>query len=131
MTGKGMSSEVTNRNDPTVWTCAEFWVQRSCVRLFFGWRLLGLIPGGTLFSQLNKGVKDSFVWKHSLQQKTQLWSLGMQIREKARNNQLGGCDHSVLDTFVLTEGRSAGSIQAAASKKKIREKGICQSRHVL
>ena len=26
--------------------------------LFFGWWLLGLIPGGTPFSQLNKGVRD-------------------------------------------------------------------------
>ena len=29
--------------------------------LFFCWRLLGLIPGGTPFSQLNKGVKDAMV----------------------------------------------------------------------
>ena len=28
-----------------------------CKRKFFCWRLLGLIPGGTPFSQLNKGVK--------------------------------------------------------------------------
>ena len=26
--------------------------------IFFCWRLLGLIPGGTPFSQLNKGVRD-------------------------------------------------------------------------
>ena len=26
---------------------------------FFCWRLLGLIPGGTPFSQLNKGVRDA------------------------------------------------------------------------
>ena len=28
-------------------------------RFFFCWRLLGLIPGGTPFSQLNKGVRDA------------------------------------------------------------------------
>ena len=28
---------------------------------FFCWRLLGLIPGGAPFSQLNKGVKDAMV----------------------------------------------------------------------
>ena len=28
------------------------------VSYFFGWRLLGLIPGGTPFSQLNKDVRD-------------------------------------------------------------------------
>ena len=28
-------------------------------RPFFCWRLLGLIPGGTPFSQLNKGVRDA------------------------------------------------------------------------
>ena len=28
---------------------------------FFCWRLLGLIPGGAPFSQLNKGVKDAVV----------------------------------------------------------------------
>ena len=27
--------------------------------VFFFWRLLGLIPGGTPFSQLNKGVRDA------------------------------------------------------------------------
>ena len=26
---------------------------------FFCWRLLGLVPGGTPFSQLNKGVRDA------------------------------------------------------------------------
>ena len=26
---------------------------------FFCWKLLGLIPGGTPFSQLNKGVRDA------------------------------------------------------------------------
>ena len=29
--------------------------------IFFCWRLLGLIPGGAPFSQLNKGVKDAMV----------------------------------------------------------------------
>ena len=29
--------------------------------LFFCWRLLGLIPGGAPFSQLNRGVKDAMV----------------------------------------------------------------------
>ena len=28
------------------------------LKVFFCWRLLGLIPGGTPFSQLNKGVRD-------------------------------------------------------------------------
>ena len=28
---------------------------------FFCWRLLGLIPGGAPFSQLNRGVKDAMV----------------------------------------------------------------------
>ena len=28
-------------------------------KVFFCWRLLGLIPGGTPFSQLNKGVRDA------------------------------------------------------------------------
>ena len=28
--------------------------------IFFCWKLLGLIPGGTPFSQLNKGVRDEF-----------------------------------------------------------------------
>ena len=27
--------------------------------IFFGWRLLGYVPGGAPFSQLNKGVKDA------------------------------------------------------------------------
>ena len=27
--------------------------------IFFCWRLLGLIPGGTPFSQLNNGVRDA------------------------------------------------------------------------
>ena len=33
---------------------------------FFCWRLLGLIPGGAPFSQLNKGVKDAMVEYTSL-----------------------------------------------------------------
>jgi len=31
------------------------------VNPFFGWRLLGLIPGGAPLSQLNKGVKGAMV----------------------------------------------------------------------
>ena len=32
---------------------------RAVSQAFFCWRLLGLIPGGTPFSQLNKGVRDA------------------------------------------------------------------------
>ena len=35
-----------------------FELLRSCC-FFFCWRLLGLIPGGTPFSQLNRGVRDA------------------------------------------------------------------------
>ena len=42
-TVKKKDRDVAPRNQ---WTC------------FFCWRLLGLIPGGTPFSQLNKGVRD-------------------------------------------------------------------------
>ena len=38
--------------------CCHFWSTSICLP-FFCWRLLGLIPGGTPFSQLNKGVRDA------------------------------------------------------------------------
>ena len=34
---------------------------QTAIRSFFCWQLLGLIPGGTPFSQLKKGVKDATV----------------------------------------------------------------------
>ena len=43
------------RRDITIRTKSDF----DFVRIFFCWRLLGLIPGGTPFSQLNKGVRDA------------------------------------------------------------------------
>ena len=42
---------------------SEFPIQRVELSpqalLFFCWRLLGYVPGGAPFSQLNKGVKDA------------------------------------------------------------------------
>ena len=39
------------------------WVRRKVRRdiMFFCWRLLGLVPGGALFSQLSSGVRDAMV----------------------------------------------------------------------
>ena len=45
----------------SLWICPRRPAQRQGrdkKTFFFGWRLLGLIPGGTPFSQLNKGVRD-------------------------------------------------------------------------
>ena len=46
------------------WPCMkQMWTVWSLPHLliFFCWRLLGLIPGGAPFSQLNKGVNDAMV----------------------------------------------------------------------
>ena len=37
---------------------SQIWCACNLLRSFFCWRLLGLIPGGTPFSQLNKDVRD-------------------------------------------------------------------------
>jgi len=49
------SKTLTNQHKPL---CS---LPESARGVFFCWRLLGLIPGGAPFSQLNKGVKDAMV----------------------------------------------------------------------
>ena len=51
------SCAVQQRTDVTSHLSNSGW----CAVPFFCWRLLGLIPGGAPFSQLNRGVKDAMV----------------------------------------------------------------------
>ena len=57
--------QVKNNRKHLLHTCHNSTWKPSAIAksktLFFCWRLLGLIPGGAPFSQLNKGVKDAMV----------------------------------------------------------------------
>ena len=47
---------VSGHSQFTIW-----YDHKETLRIAFCWRLLGLIPGGAPFSQLNKGVQDAMV----------------------------------------------------------------------
>ena len=55
------SHELANGADLTVAKKHRRSLMRKAPDIFFCWRLLGLIPGGAPFSQLNRGVKDAMV----------------------------------------------------------------------
>ena len=76
-------------------------------RLFFGWWLLGLIPGGAPFSQLNKGVKDAKVESTGLVVR-QFMTKTCRKAIKTNNNNL----HKV------TECREKPSTETAGKQKR-------------
>ena len=84
-------------------------------RLFFCWRLLGLIPGGTPFSQLNKGVRDAM-------SATTKRDVEHQVCTKA-------CKRPRVPTKSKHSSKNAESQEGTKKRAPVKSKGkhLCQS----
>ena len=82
---------------------------------FFCWRLLGLIPGGTPFSQLNKGVRD-------VMSATTKRDVEHQVCTKT-------CKRPQVPTKSKHRAKSAESQEGTKKRAPVKSKGkhLCQS----
>ena len=88
---------------------------RGGQKVFFCWRLLGLIPGGTPFSQLNKGVRDAM---SATTQKRCLTS-----------NFAKTCNWPQVQTKFKQNAENAESLEGTKKRAPVKSKGkhLCQS----
>ena len=100
---------------------------------FFCWRLLGLIPGGTPFSQLNKGVRDA-----CLQQPKEMFNIknsGKNVRLATSTNKYSQSSNKIcnfiefrVDTQKRAPVKSKGKHLCQSRKMQPKEEGFGETR---
>ena len=87
--------------------------------VFFCWRLLGLIPGGTPFSQLNRGVRDAMSATTKRDVKHQIFAKT--------------CNRPQVQTKFKKNAKNAESHEGTKKRAPVKSKGrhLCQSGKML
>ena len=96
---------------------------------FFCWRLLGLIPGGTPFSQLNKGVRDAMSATTKRDVKHQVFAKtckGPQVPTKSKHGAKNAESHE--GTKKRAPVKSKGKHLCQSGKMQPKEEGFGETR---
>ena len=97
--------------------------------IFFCWRLLGLIPGGTPFSQLNKGVRDAMSATTKRDVKHQVFAKtckGPQVPTKSKHGAKNAESHE--GTKKRAPVKSKGKHLCQSGKMQPEEEGFGETR---
>ena len=97
--------------------------------IFFCWRLLGLIPGGTPFSQLNKGVRDAMSATTKRDVKHQVFAKtckGPQVPTKSKHGAKNAESHE--GTKKRAPVKSKGKHLCQSGKMQPKEEGFGETR---